>query len=96
MNDESYKDMHLRRRWDVHVHLFTGRYHVAGVIAFSIHEAAVLGKSAGPLADWVFAALNSVWCVRLAVCCSPRMGVGVCVCGDQPKRIRVQVPRVQH
>ena len=36
-------------------------YHVAGVIAFSMHEAAVLGNSVSPLADWVFAALNAAW-----------------------------------
>ena len=33
---------------------------MAGVIAFGIHEAAMLGNVAG-LADWVFAGLNSVW-----------------------------------
>ena len=36
-------------------------YHVAGVIAFGIHEAAVLGTSAGHLASWVFSALNAIW-----------------------------------
>lgn len=36
-------------------------YHTAGVVAFGIHEAAVLGTSGGHLATWVFSALNSVW-----------------------------------